>query len=197
LVKEPRPASNSPIAKLLLSGVKGCIVVSHVRLASHGEPSYVNTHPFIRRLYGCEWVFAHNSDVSGIMGDSEFMLEYYFPIGDTNSDYAFCYIMDNLRRLGTGIGDIGRVSRVIWGLADKIGDYGKFNFLLSNGDYLFAYMNVSGTLYYLLRHPPHRGYVRLLDEDFEVRLEEIKKPNELAAIIATKPLTNEKWNLLS
>ena len=193
LVKEPRPSVKSPIARFLLSKVKGHVFISHVRWATEGGVNYVNTHPFVRKLHDYEWVFAHNGDVSGIMGSSEFRLKYYFPVGDTDSEYAFCYIMDNLRELGEEVSSIIKTSKIIWELANKIGDYGKFNFLLSNGEYLFSYMNRSGTLHYLLRHPPHRGYVKLEDEDFEVRLEEIKGPDEFAALIATKPLTSENW----
>jgi len=192
LVKEPRPAHESPIAKLLVNGIRGHIVISHVRLASQGNPSYVNTHPFIRKLHGREWVFAHNGDVSGIICNTKFKLKHYFPIGETDSEYAFCYIMDNLREVSNDE-SIVKIAKTIWSLANKIGDYGKFNFLLSNGEYLFAYMNKLRTLYYLLRHPPHKGQVRLTDEDYEVVLKEIKAPNELAAIIATEPLTNEYW----
>ncbi len=36
--------------------------------------------------------------------------------------------------------------------------------------------------------------MRLLDEDHEVMLEELKAPDEYAAIIATEPLTNEEWS---
>ena len=193
LVKEPRPAPESPMARFLLSRIRSHLVISHVRWATQGSQSYVNTHPFVRELFGREWVFAHNGDVSGIMEEPEFKLKYYFPVGETDSEYAFCYIMDNLRELGNEINSVIRVSKVIWSLANRIGGYGKFNFLLSNGTQLFTYMNREYTLHYLLRHPPHKGYVRLCDEDFEVSLEELKAPNELAAIVATKPLTNEKW----
>jgi hypothetical protein len=34
---------------------------------------------------------------------------------------------------------------------------------------------------------------RLLDEDYEVRLEELKDPGEYAAVVATEPLTDEGW----
>jgi len=60
LVKEPRPAPESPIARLLINGIRSSTVISHVRLASQGGPSYVNTHPFVRKLIDREWVFAHN-----------------------------------------------------------------------------------------------------------------------------------------
>ena len=51
-------------------------------------------------------------------------------------------------------------------------------------------MNREDTLHYLLRHPPHRGIARLLDEDYEVRLENLKASDEYASIIATEPLTD-------
>ncbi len=193
MIKEPRPAPKSPVAKLLLNGIRSRIVVSHVRLASQGKAMYVNTHPFVRKLRDREWVFAHNGDVSGIMRDPEFKLEYYFPVGETDSEHAFCYIMDGLRGLGDGVSSVVEVSRVVWAMAKEIGGYGKFNFLLSDGVHLYAYMNRSGTLHYLLRHPPHGGYARLIDGDFEVRLEEVKARDEFAALIATKPLTSENW----
>ena len=193
IVKEPQPAPESPMAHFLRNIVRSRIVVSHVRLASRGVPSYANTHPFMRELYGRDWVFAHNGDVN-IRDNREFRLKYYFPLGETDSEYAFCYIMDRLRGLRREVlDDVVEVSKVVWRMAKRIGDYGKFNFLLSDGGWLYAYMNRSGTLYYVLRHPPHQGYVNLVDEDFEVNLEEMKSGDEMATLIATKPLTNEKW----
>ena len=194
LVKEPKPALDSSIARLLLSGIRSRIVISHVRLATHGKPSYVNTHPFVRKLRDREWIFAHNGDVSGVVMNPEFKLKHYSPVGDTDSEYAFCYIMDCLRELGESVNSVIEVCKAIWDIASRIGDYGKFNFLLSDGTYLFAYMNRIGTLHYLLRHPPHKRYVELVDEDFKINLSELKGQSEIAAIIATQPLTrNENW----
>ena len=51
VVKEPRPAPDSPIARLMTQGVRSKIVISHVRWASRGDVSYVNTHPFVRRIW--------------------------------------------------------------------------------------------------------------------------------------------------
>lgn len=191
VVKEPRPAPESSIARLMLQGVRSRIIISHVRRASKGDISYVNTHPFVRRLWGRDWVFAHNGTVLGISEETGYRLEWYHPVGETDSEYAFCYILEKLSNLrNKGLETL--VTR-LWGLADDIGSCGKFNFLLSNGEYLFAYMNRRGTLHYLLRHPPHQGLIKLIDEDYEVRLEELKAPDEYAAIIATRPLTDEEW----
>lgn len=191
LAKEPRPAPDSPIARLMVRGVRSKIVVSHVRWASQGEASYVNTHPFVRRLWRRDWVFAHNGDVTGIVEAPGYRLRRCRPAGETDSEYAFCYIIESLARLQSP--DIDEVAGLLWRLAAGIGEYGKFNFLLSDGRYLFAHMNVEGTLHYLIRRPPHVGVASLLDEDYEVRLEELKAPDEYASIIATEPLTGEHW----
>ena len=193
LVKEPRPAPDSPIAKLMVQGVRSNIIISHVRLATTGELSYVNTHPFVRKLWDRDWVFAHNGNVSRIIYEPGYRLKHCIPVGDTDSEHAFCYMLERLRGMDRSIDDLESLSKRLWSLATNIGGYGKFNFLLSNGEYLFAYMNQAGTLHYILRHPPHRGVVRLLDEDYEIRLEELKARNEYAALVATNPLTNEDW----
>ena len=195
LVKEPRPSVESPIARLMVQGVKSKIVISHVRWASKGNISYVNTHPFVRRLWDRDWVFAHNGTLLGLDENSDYELKWCYPIGETDSEHAFCYILEELSSLHNR--GLENLTTKLWGLADRIGSYGKFNFLLSNGEHLFAYMNKEGTLHYLLRHPPHRGVVRLLDEDYEVRLEELKAPDEYAAIIATEPLTDEEWSSMT
>ncbi len=194
LVKEPRPAPSSPIAGLLLGGVRSRVVVSHVRLASRGGVSYVNTHPFVRRFLGRDWVFAHNGDVSGIVGRPGYGLRWCSPAGDTDSEYAFCYLLERLRDSGAVRRGVERLSRELWETAEDVGTSGKFNFLLSDGTHLFAYSNREGTLYYLKRHPPHLGSVGLADEDYEARLEELKAPDERAVIVATKPLTDEDWS---
>ncbi len=137
-------------------------------------------------------MFAHNGDVLGIIGEPGYQLEWCHPVGETDSEYAFCYILEKL----SGLRNRGLESIAVrlWGLAEEIGRYGKFNFLLSDGEHLFAYMNKRRTLHYLLRHPLHQGPVRLLDEDYEAKLEELKAPDEYAAIVATEPLTDEEWN---
>ena len=192
LVKEPRPSVESPIARLMVQGVKSRIIISHVRWASRGNLSYVNTHPFVQRLWDRDWVFAHNGTLLRLDEDPDYELEWCYPIGETDSEHAFCYILEKLSSLQDR--GLENLAIKLWELADRIGRHGKFNFLLSNGEHLFAHMNREGTLHYLLRHPPHKGVVRLLDEDYEVMLGELKAPDEYAAIIATEPLTDEEWN---
>ena len=192
LVKEPRPSTESPIARLMVRGVRSRIVVSHVRWASRGEVSYVNTHPFVRRLWDRDWVFAHNGTLEGFVEDPRYRLEECRPVGSTDSEHAFCYIIQELSR-STGMGLEGLASK-LWSLIDDIARHGMFNILLSDGEHLFSYTNVYGRLHYLLRHPPHKGTVMLLDDDYMIDLEEMKAPDEYATLIATIPLTDEEWH---
>jgi len=76
--------------------VKGKIIISHVRWASKGDVAYHNTHPFVRELFGREWIFAHNGTIIRELPNPRF----YEPIGETDSEKAFCIILDHLKDLG-------------------------------------------------------------------------------------------------
>lgn len=203
LIKEPRSAYKSTVSRFLKHVIKSKLIISHVRYATTGGVLYVDTHPFVRKLFGFEWTFAHNGNVSSIMSDPNFKLKDYIPLGDTDSEYAFCYIMEELKNKSywlegsttqSSLNDAALMAAFLYELAKKISSYGKFNFLLSNGKELYAYRSQEGTLYYLLRHPPHKGKIRLVDEDYEIELEELKQGHEKVALIATQPLTEkEKW----
>ena len=68
---------------------------------------------------------------------------------------------------------------------------GIFNYLLSNGDCLFAHCSTE--LSYIARRAPFNR-AHLKDEDVMVDFTEVTAPDDRAAIIATLPLTdNEPW----
>lgn len=193
LVKEPKPAPSSSIANLLTKGLRSHMVISHVRYKSKGSVSFVNTHPFVRRFGGRDWVFAHNGTLRGFIDFAESRLRGYKPVGDTDSEHAFCFILDELSRNTSDTTNVLNLSRIIWNLALRIARFGKFNFLLSNGAFLFAFMTEPNTLHYLIRHPPHTGYAVLRDDDHEIDLSLRKGADEAAVLVATTKLTNENW----
>jgi len=192
VIKEPRPSDKSPMAEFLkLSNfIRSKIVISHVRFKSRGERAYFNTHPFVRELFGREWVFAHNGTIDGEMPNPKF----YEPIGETDSERAFCLILDKLRELGRNA-SLNEKARVIEEEARKFSSMSHvFNFLMSDGEYLFAFRSEDGRLNYTIRIPPHNVIVHLNDEDFEVDLSSMKGKDEVATIIATEEITGgENW----
>lgn len=194
IIKEAVIAKYSELLKFIKDHeyVKSNIVISHIRRRSAGEVAYRNTHPFCREVFGREWIFAHNG-TARIRHNPQFRLEFYHPVGETDSEYAFCYILDRIRELGSEKqNDLTALHRVIEQAANEIGQHGKFNFLLSNGEYLFAYAN-RAFLYYLFRHPPHRGEIRLRSKEQTFLLSHLKMGHEKVALVATEELTDENW----
>jgi predicted glutamine amidotransferase len=163
---------------------KSKIVIGHVRLISCGNQSHPNTHPFIKEA----WSFAHNGTVREVKNSP---LKLIQPTGDTDSEYAFYYLLE---KIGSKT-DLYSLAEILRKESMKTQSYGRFNYLLSNGIYLFAYGDNS--LYFTKRQAPFIE-VTLKDTQHSLDLNEIKEPNEKAVLIATEPLTqNENWEKLN
>jgi len=181
MVKEPVPAYKSKLAEFFAERVESKLIIAHIRKKSRGSNlSYVNTHPFVRRLQGKDLVFAHNGDVPQLKKDAKYKLKTFFPAGETDSEHAFCYILESLS--ASQKGGLKELAEEIWKYAEDIGGLGKFNFLLSDGEYLLAYMNGERTLHYLLNP------VSLKENMKDEKREKLK-----ASVISTEKLTDEEW----
>lgn len=184
IIKEPTSLSAKDINDEQFK-FRSKAIIGHVRFISCGNQSHLNTHPFKIN----KWAFAHNGTVNGIMKDPQFALTTFKPEGKTDSEYAFCYLLE---KIGNEPEDIKEVLEIE---AQKIRQYGRFNFLLSDGETIFAYGD--DRLYYVQREAPFEE-VTLKDEQYSINLKEIKAPDEKAIIIATEPLTvNEKWKRIN
>jgi len=85
---DPEASVTSEMAHFFQSTtIKSKIIISHIRQANRGRVCLENTHPFSRELWGCDWVFAHNGQLTGI---KKTPLQFYRPVGTTDSEYAFC-----------------------------------------------------------------------------------------------------------
>ena len=93
--KDPLPSCESEIASLVKSyPIKSCSVISHIRQANRGGVNLENTHPFVRQLWGRNWTFAHNGQLSDYKGILK--VDKHIPIGRTDSELAFCWILDKV-----------------------------------------------------------------------------------------------------
>lgn len=162
--------------------IRSKLFICHVRLMSCGAQDGDNTHPFKGRNSHGDLVFAHNGTVRRI---KEQRLETQRPQGNTDSEHAFCWLLENLDQTPQG-----EFSAQLKHLADRIRGYGRFNFLLSDGTTLWVYADNS--LYYIQRTPPYGGQlVELKDDGYSISLAEVKGLDETAMLIATRPLTDE------
>lgn len=188
---DPKPSAHSEIAKFISNyAIKSTVVISHIRKATHGQVCLENTHPFVREMWGRNWAFAHNGKLPGI---KKRKLETFHPVGTTDSEHAFCWMLDAIHRAHpTPPRGRRALANLIQTLADEIaGGGGIFNMLLSDSRELFAYNTTK--LSYLTRRAPF-GQARLIDDDLEVDFCKETTPGDIVTIIATNPLTkDEPW----
>ena len=93
---DPRASAESEIARLVRShAIHSETVICHIRKATHGRVCLENTHPFTRELWGRHWAFAHNGKLRGI---KKRPLGHFRPVGTTDSEHAFCWLLDQLRQ---------------------------------------------------------------------------------------------------
>lgn len=182
-------AATSPIAKMLRSyPIKSHNVIAHVRKATVGAVSLENCHPFVRELWGRYWVFAHNGDLK----DYAPRLHGNFkPVGNTDSELAFCWLLQEMAKSHADVPSVSEMTHTLRELVPRIAQFGTFNFLLSNGQALWAH--ASTKLHYLVRQHPF-SEIHLRDEDVKVDLSQLNCPDDRLAIVVTEPLThNERW----
>lgn len=186
---DPEPSAKSELAQLVAKyPIKSKIVLAHVRRANRGRVALENTHPFTRELWGRMWTFAHNGQLRGV---KQRPLGRYTPVGRTDSEHAFCWILAQLAERWTTLPKPRELDGALRDLFSELGQSGVFNAMLSDSRTLYAYC--SKRLCYLTRRAPF-GPARLLDEDLEVDFAAETTPNDIVTVIATRPLTrDERW----
>ncbi len=188
--RDPAAGVDSKIASLVQKyPIKSCYVISHIRQANVGLVCLENTHPFTRELLGENWTFAHN----GQLQDSEGLpLGQDRPIGTTDSERAFCWILQELRSKFHQPPDVHDLSEFLYPRCEQLRAKGVFNLLLSNGRFMLAYCSTK--LHWITRRAPF-GKARLKDADVTVDFAGETTPNDVVTVIATEPLTHdEHWH---
>jgi glutamine amidotransferase len=190
---DPKPSVDSPVAELVRRyPIRSLNVIAHIRKATHGQVALVNTHPFVRELWGQYWLFAHNGDLKDFAPS---LSGRFTPVGNTDSERAFCHILDQLAQRHGQRPPLEQVHAELRELATAIGAHGEFNFLLSNGRALFAHC--ASRLSYIVRQAPF-DRAHLMDQDVSVDFRELTTLNDRVAVIATTPLTdNEHWERIA
>jgi len=189
---DPEAACDSAIAKLVKNyPIKSHIVLSHIRLANRGKINLANTHPFTRELWGRHITFAHNGQLKGIKKKS---LRDYLPVGTTDSEYAFCWLLGEIKHAFPKRPSVAKLKRFIKSHCDELQKLGIFNMLLSDSQFLFAYCSTK--LCWITRRAPF-DTAQLIDTEMCVDFGEETTPNDVVSVVATAPLTdNEQWQTL-
>jgi glutamine amidotransferase len=203
ILKDTASASESQWVQFVeQQELRSTLVISHIRLATDGPIAIKNTQPFGRELCGRMHVFAHNGHVPDIKSLDRFRNDSFRPIGVTDSEVAFCALLERIRPLWKDSDTIPDLQARLGVVADFAGDLGQFgpaNFLYCDGDVLFAHghrrkqadgeIKAPG-LYWL-----HRQCAR---EDLHAETSgvSVTSPNQHVILVASVPLTTEAWTPL-
>ncbi len=202
IFREPIPAANSPTVNFIRNNAfSSKIAISHIRLATQGEVSLRNTQPFQRPLCGRVHVFAHNGDLLDI--ETRFPLHdcHFRPIGNTDSEYAFCLLLQRLQTLwgGATTPDLRQRYACIAAFARDLRPLGTANFIYSDGEYVFLHGHKRSQS---SDEPPRPPGLYWLCRSCEAKSQQLpikglilssKTPGQKAFMAASVPLTKENW----
>ena len=189
---DPRPSAQSEVARFVRdTPIKSRIVICHIRRANRGRIALENTHPFQRELWGRPWSFAHNGQLKGV---KRWRLGAFAPIGSTDSEHAFCWLLDALRARFPAPPSDRELAAAVEELARRLAVLGVFNMLLSDGRSLFCHCSTK--LAWLTRRAPF-GPATLIDADLAADFEKETTPDDVVTVVATRPLTrDEAWTVM-
>ncbi len=204
LVREALPAAGSPWVEFLeRHGLLSHCTMAHVRYASVGAATLVNTHPFRRELGGRMHVFAHNGSLPDIERTHPFEGPQFRPVGETDSEHAFCVLLQRLaglwRKADGDVPPLAARMEVVAGTAAEFRKSGTANFLYADGDVLFAHAHKrrfddGGTF-----GPPRPPGLCLGDTREVARGLDIRWPvsKTNGVMVASVPLTENGWTPLA
>lgn len=190
LFRDPEASSKSEIARLVCNyPIRSCIVIGHIRQANAGRVCLENTHPFTRELWGRNWVFAHNGQFKSV---KKFPLGRFLPVGSTDSEHAFCWLMGLIDQTFSGPPKTtAQFHRKLKMWCDELRACGVCNLIFSDSKYTYAYCSTK--LHWYTRRPPFRE-ATLKDADITVDFKLKDTAVTAGTVIATQPLThNEEW----
>lgn len=142
LYREPAAAGGSALVNFLEShGPPTTLAISHIRHATRGSVQLSNTQPFAREMRGRMHVFAHNGDLPGIDRSNALTLGAFRPVGQSDSEHAFCALLARLGLLWANdeVPALAERRSVVEAFSDELRAFGPANFLYADGDALFAH----------------------------------------------------------
>jgi glutamine amidotransferase len=180
------------------------LVIAHTRRATRGTRSYPNTQPFIRELAGRIHLFAHNGDLPEIFESNAFQPERFNPIGETDSERAFCVLLDRIALIWKdrkATPTLRERFLILSSFAGELRALGPANFLYSDGDLLFAHGHrrkhaatgrVEAPGLVLLQKHCQNGQRGIVANGIS-----IQGDDQLVTLFASVPLTDERWEPLA
>jgi predicted glutamine amidotransferase len=172
----------------------GHSMVAHIRKRTVGPIGMDNTHPFHRG----RWVFAHN----GTIDELDALRSRTSParraevVGTTDSELFFAYLLSRLDDEG-GAEEAGAdaveaaLARATRELCSSP-SFGASNFLLSNGEDLYAFRR-GRTLFALERRPGDEVRPSRRSPETGATIDTVWSARRHAVLVASEAITDEPW----
>ena len=200
LHRDITPAHTSPLVPWLdANGPSTTLAVGYIRHATQGAINLANTGPFTRELNGRMHVFAHNGNLKNLAQASPVASRFYRPVGDTDSELAFCLLLDQIRQQvhdSTEQLPLQTSLETVINFARTLRTLGPASFLYADGDVLFAHADrrlqlstsqVTAPALYRLECPAGgAALVRNCES-------ENTQTAQRVILLASVPLTDEPW----
>lgn len=205
LFREPVAASDSPLVRFLeAQGPSTTLAISHIRRATHGAVTLANTQPFVRELAGRSHVFAHNGLLPDIGHAQHLAWDRYQPIGETDSEHAFCALLERLHqlwRVTSAPPSIGERLALVAAFAADLRQLGPANFLYADGEVLFVHGHRRIQAATGLIEPPGLFMLSrqcgLAHEPVQAQGVSVAPGFQEMTLIASVPLSAEHWRPLA
>ena len=149
LAKKPEIAAASPAYYQAAAAAEGQIIISHIRHASCGEIHERNCHPFVADQGGKRWTFAHNGHIDGICLHPRCG-------GETDSEAVFHMLLDSIAVHGDAFTGIIQCIDTLFN-EYEFGRQVRLNFLLSDGETIYAFNHHPEKTMYLTDRPTAGG----------------------------------------
>lgn len=201
VLREPLAASESNlVGHIERHGPPSAMVISHIRYASLGQRALRNTQPFVRELGGSRHVFVHNGDLPGLAEQFGDLEGPFRPIGETDSELAFCHLVNRMSALWLETDDhpppLHHRLRRFAEFARALAELGPANLIYSDSDVMLVHAHrrtepgsddVLPGLHLLTRSCSENG-PDLVESG--VSLEPVR---QALSLLASVPLTDEEW----
>jgi len=204
VIRDTSSAGSSPYLDFICRRkLTSQIILSHIRLATQGVPALQNCQPFSRELGGRVHLFTHNGDLKDISG-AGLRLGHLQPIGETDSEHAFCCLMSMMESLwfSDSPPSLKQRYRVVEQFADQIRSLGPANFIYTDGEYLFVHGHKRTQPGREGFHPPGMHYLKRTcttpqqNENLSGVELDYNRCDQKVILIASVPLSDEPWQPL-
>jgi transglutaminase-like putative cysteine protease/predicted glutamine amidotransferase len=159
--------------------------------------SQQDTQPFHRSFGGRDWLFLHNGDLDkeklkALFTSNDGFLE---PMGVTDSELAFCYILQQLQCSGAKrLADVPWDSYLSW--FSTLDSLGAADIVLADGQNTLAYHgpNSPRSLFYLRRIPPHQSGIQLDGNVVSLDFSDSQDTHRTAFLVSSEKFSNGVWS---